>query len=137
MEAQPYPLSSRAKPRDLQFSPLATNAAALKMRCHPDRSEAEWRDLLFSPSASNLDGSATLPFVIPSEAEGSAVLSTGHQCRGPEDELSSRPERSGVEGPAVLSLSIQPRWKRDPTLCHPERSRGICGSLHRPPMPRP
>jgi len=47
MEAPPYPLSSRAKPRDLQFSPPATNAAVLKMNCHPDRSEAEWRDLLF------------------------------------------------------------------------------------------
>jgi hypothetical protein len=54
MEARPYPLSSRAKPRDLRFSP----AAALKMNCHPDRSEAEWRDLLFSLSESNLDGNA-------------------------------------------------------------------------------
>ena len=46
---------------------------AIPMNCHPDRSAAEWRDLLFTSEASNLNGSAILPFVIPSEAEGSAV----------------------------------------------------------------
>jgi len=45
MEADPSPLSSRPKRRDLQFSQPATDA----------------------------DGSGSLPFVIPAEAEGSAV----------------------------------------------------------------
>ena len=44
------------------------------MGCHPDRCGAKWRDLRFSPPATNPNGSTTLPFVIPSEAEGSAVL---------------------------------------------------------------
>jgi hypothetical protein len=34
---------------------------------------AKWRDLLFSQPLVNANGSATLPFVIPTEAEGSAV----------------------------------------------------------------
>src|ERR1700723_2893160 len=62
----------------------------------------------------NLIGSATLPFVIPSEAEGSAVQRTrpgnmfgrarNRIVRTPlrsETEASSLPERSEVEGPAV------------------------------------
>jgi hypothetical protein len=71
--APPSPLSSRAKPRDLQFAQPAPNAHQ----------------------------STTRPFVIPSEAEGSAVRSTSTQCSP----------------------------KHHPPLCHPERSRGICGSL--------
>jgi hypothetical protein len=58
-----------------------------QMNCHPDRSEAEWSDLLLPRSASNvmknafypstaLHGSVAFPFVIPSEAEGSAVPRT-------------------------------------------------------------
>jgi hypothetical protein len=77
-EAPPSPLSSRAKPRDLQFSQRASDSHR----------------------------SAALPFVIPSEAEGSAVLST--------------------------SIRFAP--KRRPPLCHPERSRGICGSLNQHPI---
>jgi hypothetical protein len=73
MEAPPSPLSSRAQPRDLRFS----------------------------QPASALDGSSAVTFVIPSAAEGSAVLST----------------------------SICSGWKLRRNLCHPERSRGIC-SLH-------
>jgi hypothetical protein len=42
--------------------------------CHPDRSEAKWRDLLFAIPRVALNGSTALPFVIPSAAEGSAVL---------------------------------------------------------------
>src|ERR1700674_5478452 len=53
-----------------------------------------------------------------------------------QEKLSSRPERSEVEGPAVDSFSIEYKWKHRPPLCHPERSRGICSSLHRPPMHR-
>jgi hypothetical protein len=39
-----------------------------KKKCHPDRSEAKWRDLLFTSALTNLNESATLPFVIPTEA---------------------------------------------------------------------
>ncbi len=54
------------------------------MNWHPDRSVAKWRDLLFSIQAMNPDGSTTPPFVIPSEAEGSAVLQArpGNVFRG-------------------------------------------------------
>jgi hypothetical protein len=47
---------------------LRAKTPIFKMKCHPDRSEAQWRDLLFTSAASNLNGSATLPFVIPTEA---------------------------------------------------------------------
>jgi hypothetical protein len=50
--------------------------------------------------------SATLPFVIPSEAEGSAVLPVGNQCCPSlrSQNLSSVKlwDRSAVEGPAVI-----------------------------------
>jgi hypothetical protein len=59
----PFVIPSVAE--DLPFPSSVTNAAVLRMNCHPacpgvpwDRSEAEWRDLLFSPSASNPDGNA-------------------------------------------------------------------------------
>jgi hypothetical protein len=78
MEAPPSPLSSRPK----------------------------WRDLQFSQPATDPDGSTDLPFVIPTEVEGSAVLSTSNQ--------SGRKHR--------------------PSLCHPDRSGGICSSLHQQPI---
>ena len=157
MEALPSPLSSRAKPRDLQFIPPVSNAdrsAAFPfvipseaegsavhstgnqcwpkrcpLLCHPERSRgicssfhqypmlteallfplssrAKPRDLQFIPPVTNAGRSAAFPFVIPSEAEGPAVHSTGNQC-----------------------------WpKRCFSLCHPERSRGICSSFHQYPM---
>ncbi len=72
MEASPSPLSSRAKSRDLQF--------------HSPSNHSPWK--------------LRLLFVIPSEAEGSAV-----------------------------SLPQQPLpMQASPPLCHPERSRGTCGS---------
>jgi hypothetical protein len=52
--------------------------------CHPDRSEAERRDLRFrGPSVRQRSCplSHSLLFVIPSEAEGSAVHSIGHQSK--------------------------------------------------------
>src|ERR1700693_6221081 len=130
-KAPPAPLSSRAKPRDLQFSRPASNAdqsATLALvipseaegsavratspqcspkhhppLCHPERSRgicssldqhqmltkappsplssrAKPRDLQFAQPAPNAHQSTTLPFVIPSEAEGSAVLSTSIKC---------------------------------------------------------
>ena len=53
--------------------------------------------------ATALYRTATLPFVIPSEAEGSAVprTSRGNAEHYPQTELSSRPERSAVERSAV------------------------------------
>jgi hypothetical protein len=51
-----------------------------------------------------LDRSSALTFVIPTEVEGSAVLST--------------------------SIRFGP--KLHPNLCHPDRSGGICGSTFRP-----
>jgi hypothetical protein len=56
-----------------------------------------------SSASSNLTGSAALPFVIPSEAEGSAVPHPNNQLwlEAPPSPLSSRPERSAVEGSAV------------------------------------
>jgi hypothetical protein len=49
MKPSPFPLSSRAKPRDLQFrgSFLKTLNSIVKQNCHLDRSVAEWRDLRF------------------------------------------------------------------------------------------
>jgi hypothetical protein len=57
---QPYPLSSRAKPRDLRFrGPLVeTRNTILKQNCHLDRSVAKWRDLRFSLSAHALSPAA-------------------------------------------------------------------------------
>jgi len=44
----------------------------------PLSSRPKWRDLQFSQPATDADGSTALPFVIPTEVEGSAVLSTGN-----------------------------------------------------------
>jgi hypothetical protein len=81
-------------------------------------------------SAGNTGPSALRPnrIVIPSEAEGSAVLLLGKTTDDPQTELSSRPERSEVEGSAVLLPSTHSQWKRRPPICHPERSRGICSA---------
>src|SRR5450631_4877651 len=53
MRMSPFPLSSRAKPRDLQFRGplLETPNSMLKQNCHLDRSAAQWRDLRFSFSS--------------------------------------------------------------------------------------
>ena len=146
MEARLSPLSSRAKPRDLQFTHPPSNVnGSVSPLCHPERSggtccspihhqmlngsaslpfvipseaegsavllnrqqrqikarlsplssRAKRRDLLFTHPPSNVNGSASLPFVIPSEAEGSAVHSTGIKCRSkrPALPLSSRAKR--------------------------------------------
>jgi hypothetical protein len=67
-----------------------------------------------------------LPFVIPSEAEGSAVLRTipgnvfrqrNHGPFGPPKVM-----KNAVSPATVLHGSVAP------PLCHPERSRGICSS---------
>jgi hypothetical protein len=43
------------------------------MKCHPDRSVAKWRDLLFTIHGIESEWERHPPFVIPTEAEGSAV----------------------------------------------------------------
>src|SRR5580698_1857779 len=79
--------------------------------CHPDRSAAKWGDLEFLQSFTGLNGSAALPFVIPTE-------------------------RSEVEGSAVSSIIHRAEWKSGPSLCHPDRAQrsgGICGSFNHSP----
>jgi hypothetical protein len=75
---------------------------------------------------SPLNGSTAVPFVIPSEAEGSAVISASIRCWmvALPSPLSSRPERSEVEGSAVISASIR-CWMvalPSPLSSRPERS---------------
>jgi hypothetical protein len=69
----------------------------------PERSGVEGPAVSFNPLHQTPDGSAAIPFVIPSVAEGSAVHHPRHRVRmgAPLSPLSSRPERSGVEGSAV------------------------------------
>ena len=131
MEATPFPLSSRAQPRDLQFSPPATGCTWKRhpSLCHPERSRGICSSLHQPPDA---HGSDTLPFVIPSAAEGSAVLSTSHRMHmeATPFPLSSRAQPRDLQfSPPATGCT----WKRHPSLCHPERSRGICSSLHQPP----
>jgi hypothetical protein len=52
-----------------------TSAFPTKVSSRPKRSEVEG-PAVHHPASTNLNGSATLPFVIPSEAEGSAVQGT-------------------------------------------------------------
>jgi hypothetical protein len=110
-----HPDRSVAQWRDLQFSgppvemffdrrimglrpaPGAEKTVSLvrsKQKCHPDRSVAKWRDLLFIICGIESEWKRRLPFVIPSEAEGSAVPPS----------------------------TIRFQWKRRPPLCHPDRS---------------
>jgi hypothetical protein len=102
-----HPDRSAAKWRDLQCACRRSRILRLKpqppkQKCHPDRSEAQWRDLLFIIPISTLKGSATLPFVIPTEVEGSAVLRTllGN--------VFDRPERSAVSHQKI-NLQTQKR----------------------------
>jgi hypothetical protein len=70
-------------------------------------------------SATTLYGTIALSFVIPSEAEGSAVLqmSPGNAKYVAQTELSSRPERSAVERSAVffcVSRRSKAEWHLQP-----------------------
>src|SRR6202042_2556498 len=70
-EAPLSPLSSRAKPKDLRL--FSSNHFSRKRHsplCPPERS----RRICGSFPATTFHRSATLPFVIPSGAEGSAAL---------------------------------------------------------------
>src|ERR1700678_2685471 len=77
--------------------------------------------------------SATVRFVIPSEAEGATVSaiypkptpSTLHFVI-PTGVLMGRRPTQGDE--KRLSCSNCSPWARSPPPCHPERSRGTCGS---------
>ncbi len=136
-KAPPFPLSSRAKPRDLQFAPPTIEAQGKHQPklCHPDRSAAKWRDLLFSPPATGCSNESTaLPFVIPSEAEGSAVLQArpgnvfsrkrlGFEARRACPELVEGTDRqtSALPGRAGASKDDDPERRRCGTLplCYP------------------
>ena len=102
MEAPPSPLSSRAKPRDLQCALRPSRILRIKPQ-PPNRSVGQWRDLLFIICSIEFEWKRRPPFVIPTEASGAR---------------------------ACFSLHSQTNlhWKRHPPLCHPERSRGIRGS---------
>src|SRR5271163_1924523 len=74
---QIYTLSSRAQPRDLQFSLMGKTLANRKQNCHPDRSAAEWRDLRFHFLEQIEPGVGALPFAriaatVPYRRTGSA-----------------------------------------------------------------
>jgi hypothetical protein len=60
----------------------------------------------FSPAAT-FHGNVTIPFVIPSAAEGSAVPRThpGNAEFYPQTELSSRPERTRISCHAALDMA--------------------------------
>ena len=67
------------------------------------------KDLRFSLPASDVDGSAALPFVIPTEAEGSAVPRTSpgnffQQCGGICDVL--HPSKSAPQHPFLHFAKI-------------------------------
>jgi len=79
--------------------------------CHPDRSEAKRRDPLFPSAPSNLNGSATLPFVIPTGAKRSGGICGAPlgppefsvSNHNPQTEVSSRPERRYLPFPSAPS----------------------------------
>src|ERR1700734_4206152 len=78
MEAPPSSLSSRAKPRDLRCAPRTSQFFHLNPNPQTDVSSRPKRSEVEGPAVpsiliTNPNGSAPLPFVIPSEAEGSAV----------------------------------------------------------------
>jgi hypothetical protein len=79
MEAPPSPLSSRPERSAVEGSAVLSTSIRSEWKhhpplCHPDRSAAQWRDLQFSQPASDPDGSTTLPFVIPTEAQRSGGI---------------------------------------------------------------
>jgi hypothetical protein len=99
MELSPFPLSSRAKPRDLRSShPQSEFRWKLHPPlCHPDRSVAKWRDLQFSGPLLDtfFDRAKRIGETCCFPHPGNATWRT-------QTEVSSRPKRSAVEGPAVL-----------------------------------
>jgi hypothetical protein len=90
------PLSSRPERSAVEGSAfLSTSNQRRRKRhpalCHPGRSAAQWRDLQFSLPATNAYGSATLPFVIPTEAQRSGGICS----------LLSQPKnKTGYTGPS-------------------------------------
>jgi len=96
-----------------------------------DRSVAKWRDLQFSQPASDPNGSSALPFVIPSEVEGSAVPPSQPQI------LRFSQPASDPNGSSALPFVIPPvppapacRGARRGTGA--KRSGGICGFFSPP-----
>ena len=121
------------------FSQLADSCDVLELQrnCHPDRSEAQWRacpersrtgTCCFSvhPIQRLLIKVTVLPLVIPSEAEGSAVLPTSSKSLG-----------AGCPIQARFWLEWDTTAFNPPSFCHPacpgvpwKRSRGICSSAN-------
>ncbi len=122
MEAQPSPLSSRAKPRDLQFRGPLSELFFVdpRMMCHPDRSVAKWRDLLFILHSIESEWKRDPPLCRPERSRGicSAPL-VPPECSlsnlNPQTEVSSQPERSEVEGPAVHHPQERIRMEAQPS----------------------
>ena len=102
------PLSSRAKPRDLRFSPPAF-VAEVSHPTPPLSSRAKPRDLRFSSPA--------------------FVAEVSH----PTPPLSSRAKPRDLRfSPSTFVSEVS----HHTPLCHPERSRGTCGSPHQHLSPR-
>ena len=121
------PLSSRAKPRDLHFPSSATKATRIPPLPFVISSEANGSALSFISNES--DPNPPTPLCHPERSRG--LCSFLHQQR-------KRPESaplpivipSEAEGSAVSFISNQSGPNPPTPHCHPERSRGICGSLH-------
>jgi hypothetical protein len=63
-------------PRFIPCGSLNQRRTRIEAPPSPLSSRPKWRDLRFSQPASDSNRSSALPFVIPTEVEGSAVLST-------------------------------------------------------------
>ncbi len=88
-------------PSALSNSP--SKSSTPKQNVIPDRSEAEWRDLLFIIPVSNLKESATLPFVIPTEAKRSGGI-----CSSTDPSWKCFPEKRRAP-PKKINLQTQKR----------------------------
>ena len=95
----------------------------------PLSSRPKWRDLQFSQPVSDSNRSSALPFVIPTEVEGSAVLSPASDS--PPSPLSSRPKWRDLQfsQPAADSNRSSPP-------CHPGRTRISYSRRHQRPRMR-
>ncbi len=134
---RPSLCQSRAKPRDLRCALRPSRIFRYKPQ-YPNRSVIPTEAKRSGGTCcsihplTTLTESTTLPFVIPSEAEGSALRPSAlpnSPLQPPTSKQNCHPGRS--EWRDLLFPSIHfpgAQWKHHPPLCHPERSRGICGA---------
>ncbi len=122
---------SAVRPSAFPNFPYQTLNPQTEVSSRPERSEVEGPAVPSAPS--NLNGSAALPFVIPTEAGGICSAPVGV----PEFSVSNPqpPNRSVIptgakrSGGTCCSIrTIESEWKRCPPLCHPDRSGGICSA---------